>query len=447
MKKLLLIPLIFLCYQLFSEDSNVYTGNATRGSDSSFNIPGGEEGLYGISMIVPAGKTLRVTNLKNNKTAEILIVEGKGKPGIQLLLNSQAADVLDIHPGEIPQVTSVELGSEANPFLSYNEDPEGFKQDLEEEFFDKVNDDPDYGTSVDVEEEMTELGYETASPTPPAAQLEEEKPEIIIERPPEVPVEEDKGEFEDIIIANVKDDVDDTLEIENSKSKDEPVMEEEKTEEPIGAPEVIVTDEVVKESADTNDSPEAFLSDIINTEPEPTLEEPKEEKEITVNEELPESPAKNPGSVIYFLTQAEPRPPQIENAGEDSVEEEIPAIDEKKEGILIPLPSLDGLEIDGSMNLFTPQYVEPEEFKEYIGEIEKSGSRFIQIINFSEDNKADLMKNMEELFNAFPYLPIAVDNEKNVLLAGPVSRDEVGILLYAVKAHGFKDAIVKRVDQ
>lgn len=467
MKKRLLLILIIIGQAFLFAQENAFIGNATRGSDDSFSGSPDQDGLYGISLIVPAGKSVRVTNLKNNLTEEILIVEGKAKPGIQLLLNSSASDALKIFPGEVIQVSSVELSGGTNPFLSYAEDPERFKKDMDEEFLEKEKKDPDYGSAVDVEEEMEKLGYETAEeeetapaegdgddiPEPGEGDIKSAELEIAekavddsftepeetvdaVENKKTLPIapESNESDWDDIVIAHPEEDLDDVLDIDDIETDQErEALEAEPT----------VVDEPEAEAAPENESE----PEIVDAEPFATDMVALDE-ETSSGEDSPEESVR-PDRVIYFLTPAELRPPDVTEENEEILP---PWDDDDEESLVIEgeaeedEPTEKALDSIPSMTLYVPQYVEADELDSYMEETVRNGSRYIQVISLDEKKKDDLYKNMTEIQDNFPYIPLLVlpSNKDGFLrlVAGPVSRDEVGILLYAIRAHGFDDALL-----
>ncbi|MDC7219689.1 MAG: hypothetical protein PQJ59_07105 [Spirochaetales bacterium] len=485
MKKLI-FSLILLAGSLsvsFAQ-SAIWAGNATRGNDDAYPASIRSSGkAAGLSLALPEGTLVQVRNRKNGKTADVTIVSGQGKPGIFLLLNSSAADALDIHTGEVIMVEIEEKSSISNPFLDYSSDPDGFKRNLNEEFLTSPGTNPDDPSSLDVEGEMDKMGYETeeedaslaeesspeetavaALPDTDDAVIEEEEllmEEITVEDPLEGELLVDAGEAETEEIIEENPIVVETP-IEETPPVEEPELEELYVPEAEGDFEEIIIatgKDDYDEELDYSSKEEPFLSDDLTADElvkeEPVLEEsaPVEEpivEEAPVLAETEEAPKEEPvidrERVIYFLTPAELRPPEVE--------EEEPALPEwnESEGEVLTVEAEEPVaepEKEGEEEIiFVPQYVESDDLEEYMEETRESGARYVQVALFDKNASEEIYDNMGILQDAFPYLPILLmpGSTENTLrlMVGPVSRDEVGILLYAMKAHGFADAFLNR---
>ncbi len=446
--------------------SAIWAGNAARGNDDSFPPAVRSTGKSaGISLALPEGTLVRVKNQKNGITTDVTIVSGQGKPGIFLLLNSAAADSLEIHSGEVIMVEIEEKKAVANPFLDYSADPDAFKKNLNEEFLSTPVEDPDNAAAVDVAGEMDRMGYasgeepaaeEAPSPEEPADETpldavvavdalspagEPEEPAIT------VPPAGDDRAYEDVIIADGAESYDSVLDFtpEEEPSGEEPV------------------------------ETETFLSDSINLDADVPVEgeAPVEEPILiasaaeTGSESVPEpeevpAPVIDPGRVIYFLTPAELRPPEPVEETPVLPEWEEPADGSEQDGkgdLVVPSektpPPEDTVTVikpaepaDGEDLVFVPQYVESADLNAFMQETLKAGSRYVQVASFSKISSDGLYEIMASLQEAFPYLPLLLlpgrDGKSYRLMAGPVSRDEVGILIYNMKARGFSQAFLSR---
>ncbi|MDC7223658.1 MAG: hypothetical protein PQJ60_07935, partial [Spirochaetales bacterium] len=537
--------------------SALWAGNAARGNDDAYPAAIRSAGKSaGMSLALPEGTVVQVKNQKNGLTADVTIVAGQGKPGIFLLLNSAAADALEIHSGEVIMVEIQEKSSSSNPFLDYSADPDSFKRNLTEEFLVPAQDDPDNAAALDVEEEMDKMGYETAEaeeeavlseldeeegenevvlaqeapeeeeplgeeeilpaelpepevvPTEEVAVLEEEipseeilmeedlpvevEPEVIPEdREPE-PVREEiiipeaEGDFEDVIIADKESSFDEVLDFRDEETilaetavEPEPVVEtvpepEEEPEAVVEADEPFLADEISSEELVTTEEspsePEPVVA-LAEGDPEPVValaEDDVDAEEVSVEaeESAPVESPVDPNRVIYFLTPAELRPPEpVEEApllpqweeGRDDVLTTSPEPDselveagepEEAETLAMAEDIPAEPEVKEPEILFVPQYVEAEELESFMKETVEAGSRYVQVASFDEGESDKIYQNMENLQDSFPYLPMLLmpgAEEKTLrLMVGPVSRDEVGILLYAMKARGFADVFMSR---
>jgi hypothetical protein len=476
MRKLCICLCLFAVVTSFGFAQNaLWAGNAARGNDDSFPASIRSSGKSaGISLALPEGTLVQVKNQKNGLTQDITIVKGQGKPGIFILLNSAASDALEIRAGEVIMVEIEEKKAVSNPFLDYSADPDSFKKNLNEEFVASPAEDPDNTAAVDVTGEMERLGYgdeEVVNGEEPG--LAEELPPVVPDKPPVVAVEEEDEPVE----------------------ATEPVAEESVIEAPPVTDDREYEDIIIADGSETYDSEldytpeetvpeeapaEAFLSDSI-TIPAEKAEEPvitEEPASVAVaaeeaadepaapaepDSETPAEPVIDPGRVIYFLAPAELRPPEPveeapvlttwdENAAEsdsaigDEAGSETEAEEEKA-------PSDDVLVLNAESPseeaiTFVPQYVESDELKAFMKETLDAGSRYVQVASFGRESLDDIYNNMVSLQEAFPYLPLLLlpgDGGKTFkLMVGPVSRDEVGILIYAMKARGFSRAFLSR---
>ena len=466
----LIISTSVLCFA----QSALWAGNAARGNDDAYPASIRSSGkAAGMSLALPEGTLVQVRNQKNNLTVDVTIVSGQGKPGIFLLLNSTAADALEIHTGEVIMVEIQEKSSVSNPFLDYSADPDSFKKNLNEEFLAQSSDDPDNAAAVDVGEEMGKMGYaaaeeegvpeeepalETATEASVAAEpvitedVEvEPEPEPVeadvapepVEPEPEIviPAAEDGRDYEEIIIADSEETFDDVLDY-GEEAGGEDILIPADTAAAEEEAEPFLADEISGEDM------AAVTEDIPAVEPAPVTDEEDIPEADTALEE--EAAVVDPDRVIYFLTPAELRPPEpVEEAPA------IPEWGEAEDDLLVaeavPEESAEGVsepEKEEPSVIFVPQYVDGDELDAYMKETLETGARYVQVATAGKNEQEHIYKNMEDLQESFPYLPILLlpgkDENSLRLMVGPVSRDEVGILLYAMKAHGFSDAFLNR---
>ncbi len=281
-----------------------------------------------------------------------------------------------------------------------------------------------------------------------------------------VPETDGSREFEDIIIADSEDTYDAVLNYGDSKEEkaEEVAVEETAVEE---TPSPAVVEEPAESEAEAEGTP--FLAEDLTLNDLNGQEEISEPAQPEAAPEERDSPPVDPGRVIYFLTPAELRPPEpvedeeaplpVWEKDEDSLsltasspEAGEGAADLSEGDILIADPSekeeaAESPVIEPEIH-FEPQYVELEELEKFIRETLEDGSRYVQVASFGRKDYSLIYGNMVNLQKSFPYLPmilLPVEGESTLkLMVGPVSRDEVGILLYAMKANGFADAFLNR---
>ena len=473
MKKILLgLFLIITASVLCSAQSALWAGNAARGNDDAFPASVRSSGkAAGMSLALPEGTLVQVKNQKNGQTVDVTIVAGLGKPGIFLLLNSTAADALSIHTGEVIMVEIQEKSSVSNPFLDYSADPDSFKKNLNDDILAKAGDDPDNTAAVDVEGEMSRMGYEAAAETEPVATEETAESPTVVEP---LPVEESSEPEESITVPETDDDrdFDDIVIAESEETYDAVLDYGDGAEEAVPEPEAVPEEETVAEET-------PFLSeDLTLTVPEPEKEGPAEETALAMAEPEPEEPAAeeeaggtgaeasvpiDPDRVIYFLTPAELRPPEpaedeapplpvwekeedvltVATAEEEPGKEESGVPAEETAGNAFAEATSDEPEIH-----FVPQYIDPDDLETYMRDTLEDGSRYVQVASFGREDSRRVYDRMVELQKSFPYLPIILlpgtGRDTFKLMVGPVSRDEVGILLYTMKSRGFPDAFLNR---
>ena len=480
MRKLCISLCLFAVVTSFSFAQNaLWAGNAARGNDDSFPASIRTSGKSaGISLALPEGTLVQVKNQKNGLTRDITIVKGQGKPGIFILLNSAASDALDIHSGEVIMVEIEEKKAVSNPFLDYSADPDSFKKNLNEEFVASPSEDPDNTASVDVTGEMDRLGYgpeEVAAAEEPASEPDtavEPAPAVetapdVTEEPPVAAVEEpvieappvtDDRAYEDIVIA----DGSETYDAELDYTPEEAVPEEEPVEtflsDSISIPADTTEEPAVAEEPAAVEEPAEVAAAAEEPAIDPIVTEVPPEEAVT---EAPAETVIDPGRVIYFLAPAELRPPEpveetpvLTTWDENSVETET-AVNDTAETVNAEEkpPSEDVLVLNGTTPAeeditFVPQYVASDDLKAFMKETLDAGSRYVQVASFGRESLGDIYNNMVSLQEAFPYLPLLLlpgnDGKTFKLMVGPVSRDEVGILIYAMKARGFSQAFLSR---
>nr|MDA3851228.1 SPOR domain-containing protein [Spirochaetaceae bacterium] len=166
---------------------------------------------------------------------------------------------------------------------------------------------------------------------------------------------------------------------------------------------------------DNRDAGEELFGD--NIEDTQDVEEPVEEPVDQTTEEPIEEPILA-DRIIYFLTPAELRPPEI----------------------------VEIIEEDGSSTVsLVPQEVTQDELNEIISEPIQRGSRYIQVASYSEESLDQVYCEMAQLKTLFPMIlqPDEVDGKTVYrLLVGPATRDEMGVLLkYHLPAQGYNEAM------
>ena len=322
----------------------------------------------------------------------------------------------------------------------------------------------------------------------PDAILEEEEAELVTavreDDIPEgeivVPETDGSRDFEDIIIADSEETYDAVLNYGDTKEeKTEEVAVEENPvpEEKVTAVEETSSPAVTEEPAESEPEAEGtpFLAEDLTLTDLNGQEEISEPVESEAVPEERSTPPVDPGRVIYFLTPAELRPPEpvedeetplpVWEKDEDSLSLTASTSDSGEGTAALseadPVAEGDILIADSSENgegaespviepeiHFEPQYVELDELEKYIRETLEDGSRYVQVASFGRRDYSQIYGNMVNLQKSFPYLPmilLPVEGESTLkLMVGPVSRDEVGILLYAMKANGFADAFLNR---
>jgi len=102
------LVLVLSC-STFLRAESVWTGNASVGSSSQF--PGSREYFRAASNSFPLGTILKVTNPKGRKSVNVTVTDRLETPGVFLLMEMSAAQVIGIPSDHIRPVQIVPIGS------------------------------------------------------------------------------------------------------------------------------------------------------------------------------------------------------------------------------------------------------------------------------------------------------------------------------------------------
>lgn len=447
------IILVFISSAVSLSAGTLWSGNAVRGSEDDFNSYYDRAGTYlGASRALPAGTVLEVTNQLNEESVTITIIGENSRPGVFLLLSPEAALQVSLDQGEMILVQAQEKpGSGNSLFQAYQEDRDAY---MEENAYDEPlnSKDPDNNILATSQEELNALNQEEdvlALESEETIEELTEETDLLEEGEETIPLEvviavdpEEELPEEEILEEIPEENIVDPLIEETPEEEILPENYDEVVVGSFGSREVIPL--VEPAGPDNTEEKEIFPLEEIEEEtpeednPEEALEETPEEEmvaapvevaeeplEETVEKETPEENAEEEAvsqpepvdRVIYFLTPAELKPPEVVH------------IDDNGEDTTVSL---------------IPQEVTPEELDELIKIPLEKGKRYIQVAAFTEDNLDFMYQKMAELKVFFPMLLLDPVEGKDTyrLLVGPASRDEMGVLLkYHLPAQGFTDAL------
>lgn len=180
--------------------------------------------------------------------------------------------------------------------------------------------------------------------------------------------------------------------------------------------EVAVSEPIIEETI----IPETVESDVALISPEEEMEliviEPEVSEPIVV---IPETIVEPPGTVIYFLTPGDFRPPP---QSEEKKEKEKEKVKEKK---IVPIP------------------VERSKLEELIVTELHNGGSYLQVGTYSSVDI--LYSQIEQISDSYPSIVLTMGERENQLyklLIGPISRDEKGVVMTRFRSSGFNDAFL-----
>lgn len=450
MKAIQRLIILFLCCATVSLSAGtLWSGNAVRGSEDDFSGYYDRAGtMLGASRALPAGTVIEVTNQLNEESVTVTIIGENARPGVFLLLSPEASLQVSLDKGEMILVQAQEKpGSGNSLFQDYQDDRDAY---LEENAYDEPlkSNDPDNNILALSQEELNAINSQEETPLDEVLEeaiVEEEVPEevaveeelideVLIEEvaveevlteevPEEIPEEteliEEPEDYDEVVVGNfgsreVIPLVEPAGPEESFEEELFPVVEEAEEEEP--KEEEIPAEEVPAEEVPAEE--EMIEESPVEEIPEEPIEEALEENPVEEVEET--EPVEEPVTVdrvIYFLTPAPLKPPEVVHVEENGEDTTVSLI---------------------------PQEVTSEELNGLMAEPLQKGKRYIQVASFSIESIDSMYQKMAELKIFFPMVLLEPDesNENYRLLVGPASRDEMGVLLkYHLPAQGFNDAM------
>ena len=416
--------ILLLQLSLFGFADSVWTGNAAVGGLSEF--PGTSDVYRAASNSFPAGTILEVTNPKGGKSTRVTVIGRLDTPGVFLLIEQKAAELIGLPTDHVlpVRVSPVQAGL-INPMEETVDTAVSS---------DTVTDDSDYNPAAGLGEAPLEVRTAIAAEPEPsedaierveAAEEQSALDEILVTPVPEV-LNKDSLEPDEV------DDVD-SLEAENDKILTELVIPPEIPESE-GERETIFTYSLDDEKPEKDEEPAVVLNNDKTREIPPA--EIPQEIEALPDSSVNEADIKDDdGSVVYFLTPSDLRPPPpVEPPQVEPAPVEPAAVDLRDQIIRDKDVSGSEIIITDASHAADDTEISPA----------KDGFSYIQIGAYK--NRAVLEETARRIRSSGMNYPmsLATGNLGGMpvykLLIGPLKPAERGVVLQSLKTSAYPDA-------